>query len=346
MEQKIRSLQGLRGWAILMIVLWHLNTLYPGTLPKLGDRGVEFFLLISGFLIARRCDGPAPLDTFRSSASYVFRKIRSSYWLFVIPAVPVFLLDVFAGPQKAEAPLWQLLSFCSLTQSWIPDVRICWGVSRTGWFLPVVLYCYLVTPIILQTVRRLGARPVFLACLVLQAVSELLAKRFLSDFMYEWLIYVCPAYRVLDFTLGFCAWHFFRSPAGKPSPHALDVLYIALLVALAALSLWRPVLLKYVLFHPLEAALLLVIASEKSVLSNRVNRNRIMVRLGDLSRFIFFTHVPVIRLTGMVWRRLFGPDLALPQWIVSLLAVFLFALAVSRLPRIFRKGNKKAPCGA
>ena len=104
---------------MLMIVLWHLNSLYPGTLPKLGDRGVEFFLLISGFLIA--------LDSFRSSSSYVFQKIKNSYLLFILPAVPVFILDVLAGPVKIEAPLWQLLSFCSLTQSWIPDIRICWA---------------------------------------------------------------------------------------------------------------------------------------------------------------------------------------------------------------------------
>ena len=337
MKEKIKSLQGLRGWAILMIVLWHLNSLYPGTLPKLGDRGVEFFLLISGFLIARKCDGPASLDSFRSSASYVLRKIKSSYLLFIIPAVPVFILDVFAGPKKIEVPLLQLLSFCSLTQSWIPDVNICWGVSRTGWFLPVILYCYLVTPSILKTVRRFGARPVLFACLILQVASELLAKRFLPNFYYEWLIYIFPAYRVLDFTLGFCAWYLFKSPCKEPAPRMLDLIYIALLVILAGLSLMNPVLLKYVLFHPVEIALLLVIVSEKSFLANLVNRNRVIVRLGDLSRIIFFTHLPLIRLTGMVWRRIYGPDVVIPQWIVSLLVVFLSAIVIDKLIRRFRK---------
>ena len=347
MEQKIRSLQGLRGWAILMIVLWHLNSLYPGTLPKLGDRGVEFFLLISGFLIARKCDGPAPLDTFRSSTSYVLRKIKSSYWLFILPAVPVFILDVLAGPQKIEVPVWQLLSFCTLTQSWIPDARICWGVSRTGWFLPVILFCYLMTPLIRKTVRRFGARSVLLVCLAVQVASELLAKHFLPEFYYEWLIYICPAYRVLDFTLGFCAWHLSRAPGRQPSPHTRDIFYIALLAILTGLSLLRPVFLKYVLFHPFEIALLLIIASEKSPLANLVNRNRPIVRLGDLSRVIFFTHVPLIRLTGMAWRRLFGPDLPFPQWIVSLLLVLLAGYCVqSLLTRKSTKPTKKAPAKA
>jgi len=342
MDKKIRSLQGLRGWAMLMIVLWHLNSLYPGTLPKLGDRGVEFFLLISGFLIARKCEGPAPLDSFRSSASYVVRKIKSSYLLFILPAVPVFILDVLAGPVKIESPLWQLLSFCSLTQSWIPDVRICWGVSRTGWFLPVLLYCYLITPLIRKAVRRFGARPILLACLLIQVASELLAKHFLPEFYYEWFIYIFPAYRALDFALGFCAWHLFLSPVREPSPRALDVLYLALLAVLTTLSLYRPVCLKYALFHPFEVALLLVVASEKSVVANVLNRNRAIIRLGDLSRIIFFTHIPVIRLTGMLWRRLFGPDLAFPQWIVSLLAVLLFALAVEKLTQHIQKSQQKS----
>ena len=342
MDKKIKSLQGLRGWAMLMIVLWHLNSLYPGTLPKLGDRGVEFFLLISGFLIARKCEGPAPLDSFRSSASYVVRKIKSSYLLFILPAVPVFILDVLAGPVKIEAPLWQLLSFCSLTQSWIPDVRICWGVSRTGWFLPVLLYCYLITPLIRKAVRRFGARPILLACLMIQVASELLAKHFLPEFYYEWFIYIFPAYRALDFALGFCAWHLFLSPVREPSPRALDMLYLALLAVLTTLSLYRPVCLKYALFHPFEVALLLVVASEKSVVANVLNRNHAIIRLGDLSRIIFFTHIPVIRLTGMLWRRLFGPDLAFPQWIVSLLAVLLFALAVEKLTQHIQKSQQKS----
>ena len=49
---KIKSIQGIRGYAITMIVLWHLNSIFPGNLPAFGDRGVEFFFLISGLLIS------------------------------------------------------------------------------------------------------------------------------------------------------------------------------------------------------------------------------------------------------------------------------------------------------
>ena len=39
------------GGAIILIVLWHLNSVFQNCLPAFGDRGVEFFFLISGLLI-------------------------------------------------------------------------------------------------------------------------------------------------------------------------------------------------------------------------------------------------------------------------------------------------------
>ena len=335
MEQKIRSIQGLRGWAILMVVLWHLNPLFPGNLPALGDRGVEFFLLLSGFLIARKYDSSDALRTFRDSAAYAFGKLKGSYWLYLVPAVPIFLIDAFAG--QVSIPFWRLLSYCTLTQSWIPDSRIFWGVNGAGWFLPAVLFCYFLTPVIRKSVRRFGAWPVLLTCLLLQVAAELLAKRFLGEMACDWLLYVCPAMRVLDFALGFCAWYLFRSPAREYSHLFWNTLYTTALIVIVSLMLLRPAILEYVLYHPFEIALLLAVASEKSVLANALNRNRAAVYLGNLSRIIFFTHIPVIRFTGIIWRRIFNPDLVLPLWLVSLLMILLTAVAISRLIQHFQK---------
>ena len=171
----------------------------------------------------------------------------------------------------------------------------------------------------------------------MQAATELLAKRFLGERICDWLLYVCPAMRVLDFTLGFCAWHVFRSRGRKLSLRAWNILYAAALVVIAGLLLLRPAFLEYVLYHPFDIMLLLAVASEKSVLSDALNRNRAAVYLGDLSRFIFFSHVPVIRLTGIIWRRIFNPDLVFPLWLVSLLMILLTAVALSRLTRHFQK---------
>lgn len=46
--QKMKCIQGIRGIAIFLIVLWHLNSVFPNCLPAFGDRGVEFFFLYQG----------------------------------------------------------------------------------------------------------------------------------------------------------------------------------------------------------------------------------------------------------------------------------------------------------
>ena len=52
--QKMKCIQGIRGVAISLIVLWHLNSVFPNCLPAFGDRGVEFFFLLSGLLIGMK----------------------------------------------------------------------------------------------------------------------------------------------------------------------------------------------------------------------------------------------------------------------------------------------------
>ena len=78
MSKKIQAIQGLRGVAIILIVLWHLNSLFPLILPPLGDRGVEFFLIISGFLVAAKHLNGNSLNKFSGSMRYSFNKIKMS----------------------------------------------------------------------------------------------------------------------------------------------------------------------------------------------------------------------------------------------------------------------------
>ena len=340
-ESRIQSLRGLRGWAMLLIVLWHLNAVFPGNLPRLGNLGVDLFLMLSGFLIARKCAGPsAPLGSFRSSAAYLFRKLKSSYFLYLVPAVPVFLLDVFAAPVKPSGPLWRLLSYGTLTQSWIPAPWIYWGVNGAGWFLPVVLFAYLMTPLVRKVVGRFGPLSVMIACLVLQVAAEAVAERFLSETLCDWVLYICPAYRLLDFTLGFCAWRLMNGSAPSafrslrtPGSRLLSLCFAALVAVIGVLLALQPEYLKYVAFHLPELWILMIVASEKSAVAVALNRNPVMTRLGDLSRIIFFTHVPVMRLTGIVWRRILGTDHAFLQWLVSLGVIILFAVAAEKIKK-------------
>ena len=70
--QKMKCIQGIRGIAIFLIVLWHLNSVFPNCLPAFGDRGVEFFFLISGFLIGLKYYDSENLSTVSfNNSTYV-----------------------------------------------------------------------------------------------------------------------------------------------------------------------------------------------------------------------------------------------------------------------------------
>lgn len=47
--QKMKCIQGIRGIAIFLIVLWHLNSVFPNCLPAFGDRGGGILFSYIGF---------------------------------------------------------------------------------------------------------------------------------------------------------------------------------------------------------------------------------------------------------------------------------------------------------
>lgn len=93
-KEKLICIQGLRGWAIILIVLWHMNEIFPQCLPSTGGRGAEFFFLISGFLVAYKYIENDELNNLRLGVRYASRKIRKLYPLYLITMAPMLLLDL------------------------------------------------------------------------------------------------------------------------------------------------------------------------------------------------------------------------------------------------------------
>ena len=331
MTRKIPNLQGLRGWAIVLVTLWHLNAVFPGNLPKTGDFGVEFFLLLSGWLTARKCDlHPEALRDFRSSFSYALGKLKNIYPMYILFSAGVFALDSLYLKTPFSEILCRFLPFAALVQNWIPVSRIVFGVNSAGWFLPVILFCWTAVPLVRRAVSRLGALKALLLCYAAQVAAEILAWRFLSRWGATWLTYPFPPSRLLDFTMGFCAYGLSAS-LPRMKPRTADALYLLALAGYAVLAFAGRDVLQYTPYHPFEIALLLLVASGASPAANALHGNRLAVRAGDLSLFAFLLNVPVIRLTGILWRRVFGTGYPVLLWAVSFAAVFASAALVSRL---------------
>ncbi|RCN43749.1 acyltransferase [Ancylostoma caninum] len=89
MSEKRLDIQGLRGWAIVLVLLFHF---FPDYFPN-GYIGVDMFFVISGFLIAmilRRSDN-LDMEVFRS---FYYRRIKRILPLYYL-AIACILIALF-----------------------------------------------------------------------------------------------------------------------------------------------------------------------------------------------------------------------------------------------------------
>jgi len=167
-----KSLDGVRGLAILFVLLFHVPNLPFGG----GFIGVDLFFVLSGFLITtllieeRRENGDIRLKAF-----YVRRALRLLPALAVMLAVMVGLAAAFDPPAEAAAARTSALMTLFYSANWFLAYKAFpfAGLSAT-WSLSVEEQFYLVWPILLIGLLRMRASArvrsmVVLAALLLSA---------------------------------------------------------------------------------------------------------------------------------------------------------------------------------
>lgn len=163
MERRIPALDGLRGIAILLVLLWHSLfqigfRQHPGlhkliNFGRLSWSGVDLFFVLSGFLI-----GGILLD-HRDSPRY----FSTFYWRRAYRILPLYfvllgacwLAQQFGNPFPGRLPWW---SFFTLLQNW----GMAWigGFDRGGlgvtWSLAIEEQFYLTLPFLIRRISRKG----------------------------------------------------------------------------------------------------------------------------------------------------------------------------------------------
>lgn len=136
--QKMKCIQGIRGIAIFLIVLWHLNSVFPNCLPAFGDRGVEFFFLISGFLIGLKYYDSGKMNSPRQTLRYAYEPIHAGKgWKnAIVTWYQKFKESVFFRRLFFLAFVTSLILFRTLLnrQLWmnpLSDVMGGWGIWET-----------------------------------------------------------------------------------------------------------------------------------------------------------------------------------------------------------------------
>jgi len=180
-SQRVRELDGLRGIAILLVLIWHYVIVPADTVPgsklaylfalgRLTWSGVDLFFVLSGFLI-----GGILLDA-KDSTNYFSVFYRRRFFR-ILPLYAVVLVIVWAthGNAWLKADLLPWWSYVTLTQNFVMAVRNTLGGNALAitWSLAIEEQFYLTLPLVIRFTSRKTLKRIVLAFIILAPVIRL-----------------------------------------------------------------------------------------------------------------------------------------------------------------------------
>jgi peptidoglycan/LPS O-acetylase OafA/YrhL len=309
----IPALDGLRGCAILGVLLLHLTSAMtaPAGLParlvkqafSIGWTGVDLFFVLSGFLITGILyDARGTPHRFRTFYARRALRILPLYYgfillLFAVP--PLVGAAAYATPWRQQLPYWLYV------QNFWPMRSGALDFAGHLWSLAIEEQFYLVWPLLVFTLSRRAMLRVCVAC-----VAGALAFRIACVFTVDELarVYFLTPARIDGLALGGAIALVMRGSGAsrlrRMAPAMLGV--AAAVVAAAPLhpSGFDPggvymVTVGYTALTFLFGAVLLLALDGRAAALTRVLSSRVLRFFGRYSYGLYVVHVPVIGLARL-----------------------------------------------
>ena len=176
-DARLHGLDTLRALAIVVVMVFHLQTYLPAFLKPIGRvgwMGVDIFFVLSGFLIGSQLLKPYLRGEKLSLANFYWRRAFR-----ILPAYLLVVLLYFTVPAWRESPgispPWMFLTF---TQNFFIDYSVHQAFSF-AWSLCVEEHFYLVLPLLVLLLMK---RPSFgktVALLVAVALAGVAVRTYL-----------------------------------------------------------------------------------------------------------------------------------------------------------------------
>lgn len=309
----IPALDGLRGCAILGVLLLHLTSAMaapagaPARLVKqafsVGWTGVDLFFVLSGFLItgilADARDTPRRLRTFYARRALRILPLYYAFILLLFAVPPLLGAHAYATPWRQQLPYWLYV------QNVWPLRGGALDFAGHLWSLAIEEQFYLVWPLLVFTLSRRAMLRVCVACVV-GALAFRLACVFTVDDLRR-VYFLTPA-RIDGLALGGAVALVMRGGGAawlrRVAPAVLALAAAVLAVAPFRHSGFDPggvymVAVGYTaLVFFFGAALVLALDGRASALP-RLLSGRTLRFFGRYSYGLYVVHVPVIGLAGL-----------------------------------------------
>lgn len=367
----IRGLDGLRGLAILAVILWHTASSAPGfpagslgpfgKVVGTGWAGVDLFFALSGFLITRLVlleEAGAPDGRFDVRRFYWRRILRILPAFFAVLALNVLVLGPLGLRSASVPPLHALWSFATFTSNYylhyVEEVRA--GTAYlVYWSLCVEEHFYLVWPFALVLLKRRRDRILvaLAVCVALPLLRWALVARGIETTI---SVYYLSHYRLDAILSGALAALLYqplrRAVAVRRALLALSAGTAVLLLALGQLSqLPAPTLLGLSLgFSALAATASLLVVEVSATPDSAAARGLAsgpLAALGRVSYGMYLLHFQMMDVAVQLTRAEVDRSLArsLFAFAVCTLITYGAALVMHRLvEQPFLRLKRHAPC--
>ncbi|MCW3848970.1 acyltransferase [Sphingomonas sp. LB-2] len=328
-HERLDTLQAGRAAAAFAVVLFHLNgsifdkaKYFPGELfvPfRTGHVGVEFFFVLSGFLMTWLYAGR--LGERAAAGRFLYKRalrIYPTYWAALLAILPVYFLIPGTGKGIETDPFYIVASILLLPTPEMPILGV-------AWTLQFEMFFYLVF-------AGLLAFPRLFKPLILLWAAAAVARMFLPEPFFPLSFFTNPW--ILLFLIGGGAALVARRGIARP------LLWVALGVALFAVSAWADE------FTPLArgltrnamglgagAAIVGLVTAEAQ---GRIRVPRWLAYLGDASYALYLVHVLALSV-GAKLLVASGLAAALPRPVSALLLIAASLIAGILLHEIVEK---------
>jgi peptidoglycan/LPS O-acetylase OafA/YrhL len=336
-NERVPSLDGVRGIAIMLVVLWHYLVQgvepIPGTIGSyvlhalsLSWSGVDLFFVLSGYLI-----GGILLDHINDqnwwSVFYTRRSLR---------IVPLYALGLLVGAAFcATTNAMPFIYFLSFTQNFWIGIHSSWPSFYVAtWSLAVEEQFYILLPLLVWLLPRKSLPPVIAALIVIAPICRVFAFDYFKSPVAPYVLFPCRMDSLLFGVL--CAYAMrherFREWVFRNSAIVYFTFAISLAwPVLATLEGWgwesfqmESFGLTLVAFT--YSCFLLIVVVERSGPIVRLTNLAPLRRLGILAYCIYLIHIDVYNIvskyTGL---NRSSPEIRWIYWVVIILMLAVIA---------------------
>lgn len=332
----IGSLQSLRFVFAAMIFLHHFTVNGEGLFYAGGPCGVSFFMILSGFVISAGYSKKVFDSSFKGKEFLLKRLIR----LYPLHLLCLFGFLILNISHLSTVDYSKLVPNILLLQSWIPLMKVYFSGNAVSWCLADMMFFYAMFPLLAKLLKGIRLRKMYLYFIFLLA-AYFIIMTFLPDAYCHSLLYISPAFRIIDFLFGmliYKVWQELKNEGWENRIIAwsyikksfIEILLILfLIIGITLVSYLEPRYYFAALWWLLMPQLILYFAlvNKSGGVISSILRVKWMLALGEISFSVYMIHQMAIGVLHSVFSKL---ELNM-VWQVELVISFLIILSVGYL---------------